>query len=204
MGFIRNATLTALLTLSAASGVAALLTGCEEQKQDKTTIENKLQEISFKEYPYFLTNQNGQLTAYLVVGDNSPASDVVAAVDVGLGLQEKLGQLPSNYIKLASEISTEEQNLILVGRDSTYSATPQEANPWLNYHTNNIPQLNPAEGYLAIEKIGDNYHIIVSGYDAIDVRKAGRALHEHLDELSGKKVIVRGTSLTDLTFEVLE
>ena len=62
---------------------------------------------------------------------------------------------------------------------------------------------------IGLEEQNGLYRIIVSGFEALDVRKAGRVLSEHCADpakydLAGRKVLVQGTSLTDLSTQVLE
>lgn len=76
-----------------------------------------------RDYPYMFIS-NGIFDGYIVVGDNAPASDVVAATDIMNSLNTKLYAsvtadetlAKENVVRLASEISDPfNQNLISVG-----------------------------------------------------------------------------------------
>ena len=195
------------MKLSGLTGLALLLgkfgSGCDER--DDGNSQNSVQEKQLSEFPYFLANQNNEFDGYVIVGDSAPGSDVVGAIDVITGIQNTGISIPSNLAKLASEVSSLDKHSILVGRNSTYASG--EANPFLDYEQ--IPVLANGEGYIGLEEQNGLYRIIVSGFEALDVRKAGRVLSEHCADsnkydLAGRKVLVHGTSLTDLSTQVLE
>lgn len=192
--------LSGLTALELALGIFSA--GCDNR--DNRNPQNPVQEKKLSDFPYFLANQNNEFDGYAIVGDTAPGSDVVAAVDVMTGIQNAGIAVP-NPIRLASEVSSLDKHAILFGRNSTYA--PGETNPFLDYEQ--IPVLTSGEGYIGLEEQNGLYRIIVSGFEALDVRKAGRVLSEHCTDpnkynLDGRKILVQGTTLTDLTTQILE
>lgn len=186
-----------LIAATAAGAFGTL--GCDE---DENTNKQSLQDLltdtkTLKEFPYFLS-ENGVFNGYIIVGDNAPASDVIAATDIATGMQTAGVNISTNTTKLASEIPNLDKNAILIGR--AYD------NPLI--YPGEVPGLAAGEGYLGLQKQNGLYRLVVSGVQPVDIRKAGRILSEHCKDpskydLHGKKVIVTGTSLEDLAITVL-
>jgi len=175
--------------------------GCDERDtSNKPTLQDTLMEDStkLKEFPYMMS-KDGQFNGYIIVGDNAPGSDVLAGMDIVAGIGGIPITIPADTSKLASEIGELDKHAIVIGRDYD--------NPLIRY--DEVPSLVSGEGYLGLEKENGLYRLIVSGFESLDIRKAGRVLAEHCSDttkydLNGKKILVTGTSLTDLATKVLE
>ena len=186
---------------AAAAVLAPLGIACDEKEKNKTTLQDTFFEgtATLRDFPYMMA-EGGIFNGYLVVGDYAPASDVIASTDIVLGITKDAQlQLAVDNTSLASEITNLDKHAVLIGRDYD--------NPLIQ--TGEVPTLNPGEGYLGLESQNGLYRLIVSGYDSLDIRKAGRVLNETCKDpakynLNGKKAIVTGTSLTDLTVQLLD
>lgn len=185
------------------AGAAALslgTIGCDEKDENKPTLQDTLMEDTAKlqDFPYMMS-KDGQFNGYIIIGDTAPGSDAVAGIDISAGIGKIPLIIPVDTCKLASEIGELDKHAIVIGRDYD--------NPLIRY--GEVPSLVSGEGYLGLEKENGLYRLIVSGFDSLDIRKAGRVLAEHCTDttkydLNGKKAIVTGTSLTDITVQSLD
>lgn len=182
-----------------ALGAAALI-GCDERDSSKPTLQETLvgDDATLQDFPYMMS-KNAVFNGYIIVGDNAPASDALAGIDIINGIRDAELTVDAATAKLASEIAELDKHAIVIGR-------PYD-NPLIR--PAEVPALAYGEGYLGLEKENGLYRLIVSGVDSLDIRKSGRVLAEHCKDsakygLNGKKAIVQGTSLTDLAVQLLE
>src|SRR3989344_7566404 len=118
--------------------------------------------------------KNGKLDAVIVVGNQAPASDVIA--------QSNLMQYFSGYgvstagsAKLSSEISTIDQNMILIGSacNNPLSAqvlgNPQPCNKGIQ----------PGKPLIKLFKNSIYFHLVVAGYTEKDTRDAVNSLADY-------------------------
>jgi len=118
-------------------------------------------------YPEFFIGKDGKFNGFIVVGDEAPSSDIMAATDISAGLRD----YSPGPVLLASEVGTkvsENDNFIIVGR---------EANKILV--SENLIKLEPLkEGEGLIQVFRDrNYFIVsVTGYSDVDTRNAAKVL----------------------------
>ena len=174
---------------------AGVVAGCIDSSGDD--LQQTPNPYDLADYPLMFidySNFNGRI----VVGSTAPSSDVVAAVDITTSLQYQtvqtedgeivLGQLPVGTVALDIEISSLEQNLILIGMPSSATGSP---NTLIDNYA--LPPLSEGEGLLKIVNHNDCAHLIVSGYSSADVRKAAKVLANYKDHnLSGSEVFIVG------------
>lgn len=153
----------------------------------------------------------------IVVGDNAPSSDMMAAVDIsttlavsGTGTEIANGggssgtevckvSIPSAL--LASEVrSVSAQNLISVGNPCDNDVTA-EIMGMSNSEPDCLAGFEEGKAMIkAYEGSTGKVALVVAGYSAMDTRMAARVLKEYEDYyLRGSEVEIVGTSLTDIT-----
>ena len=136
---------------------------CPQNVTSKFVLEN---------YPnMFLTN--GKFNGVIVVGDYTPADDVIAATDIIQSLQP-FGVGPG---KLASEVASLNQNIISVGSSCTNAITGKiEGNP-----ADCKQGLSTGQGKIKIQAYNGFAHLIVEGYSSHDTRIAANILAHYKD-----------------------
>ncbi len=156
---------------------------------------------SLETYPEpFLVNGVGNKIA-LVIGD-SAGLDTIAITDIALGLGEEVlstqrSTIPS--VSLSREINDLTNfNAILAGGPCVNKHTADLMNlPYPSCGINSGIVKNTAR--IEIKKNGNNYALIVAGYDLEDTRRAGllmKNFRDFSDKFEGKsKVVVTGKSL---------
>jgi len=156
-----------------------------------------VQATDLEDYPEIFM-EDGVFNGQIVVGDTSPAAHVLAAIDIAQGLEESADN--NNKIKvsaavLASEANVFKTNLIVIGNSCHNDvATILEGFP--------VPcDTNDDFGYGKIRYIKSNgyHHIIVSGQDDLEIRKAARILYEYDEHvLDGDEVLIGGNDFTSI------
>ncbi|MBW2976280.1 hypothetical protein KY347_02430 [Candidatus Woesearchaeota archaeon] len=131
--------------------------------------------------------KKGSLNSLIVVGDEAPSSDVIAQTNLALFFGKYLEKPVSGYTKLASEVATLDQNLILIGSachnqlSSKIMGEPEPCDKGLE------------EGEAVIRLFEDNanvYGVIMSGSDK-GIQEAVNVLTNYEDySLSGEKFVV--------------
>lgn len=172
---------------------------CQEGQCVDRQVAKPVRWLDLSQYPDRVV-QDGMLNAYLVVGESSPTSDVVAAVDIAESL-ERVCNVPKGSAKLATENLMGKDIWILIG-------TPC-SNPMIEgaYRRLNVTETNcslmhglgPNQATLRLVQIYNRSILLVTGYDSLSVRRAARVLVNWQQYgLRGAEVCVRGSGVTDL------
>lgn len=136
-------------------------------------------------FPYSMM-QNNKFIASVIVGDNAPSTDVIAATDIMSSVQKKIPNTRTGLSKLASEV-TFIGNMLSIG-------TPCD-NP-ITEEVTGISDctfgLLPGQGYIGFYNHNNAQQVIVSGYSPEEVRIAARALTNWKHQ-PGNAFIVEGT-----------
>ena len=108
--------------------------------------------------------------------------------------------IETDTTKLSSEVAGNEANfnLILVGGPCV-NPTISAVSGLSDFASCGDWGLESGEGVIKLVDNGDNVAMLVAGTDALDTRRAAKALTTKA--LSGTEVIVKGTTLTDITVE---
>ena len=108
--------------------------------------------------------------------------------------------IETDTTKLSSEVAGNEANfnLILVGGPCV-NPTISAVSGLSDFASCGDWGLEAGEGVIKLVDNGDNVAMLVAGTDALDTRRAAKALTTKA--LSGTEVIVKGTTLTDITVE---
>ena len=108
--------------------------------------------------------------------------------------------IETDTTKLSSEVAGKEAsfNLILVGGPCV-NPTISAVSGLSDFASCGDWGLESGEGVIKLVDNGDNVAMLVAGTDALDTRRAAKALTTKA--LSGTEVIVKGTTLTDITVE---
>lgn len=136
--------------------------------------------LSLADYPEpFLLDGYPNNIAF-VVGDDAPSLDLLTITDIASKLATELAPgegLPQ--VLLASELpNPEDFNIITVGDPCTNSLVAHEFG--MPYPTCGEDMgLVQGEGVIEFRDNGDNYMLIVSGYDPIDRRRVGRVFYNY-------------------------
>ncbi len=124
--------------------------------------------------------------AQIIIGNNGPATDALAATEIAVSLQ----QLASSLITASTEDEfNPEKNSILIGLPCQNNVTARI----LNANSCSLG-IKEGQGYLKLLEKDGITHLIISGNSAADTRKAARLLAKYgQHSLSGKEMIVTGT-----------
>ncbi len=135
--------------------------------------------IDLSNYPEIFFD-NDKINAILVVGDEAPADDVIAATDIVVSFENRRSIRPTY---LASEVNNLKQNIISVG------------NPCDNPVTAKLTELNdchgglkPGQAMITLKEYQGYAHMAVFGYSRMETRKAARALGTI--RLNGQKALL--------------
>ncbi len=145
-------------------------------------------EADLSNFPELFFN-NGIFNGYIVVGDNAPASDVIAAVDIAKSLNH---DSTVGSTKLASEISDpSNMNLISIGNPCNNAITDYlMGNP--SYCTKHF---DDGEGKIKLYNYNKHYQLIVAGHSDYDTRQAAKVLANwNYYDLTGSEYSVYSTS----------
>lgn len=117
------------------------------------------------------------LNTDLVVGDQAPADDVIAATDIAVSFQ-KYGVSQTGGARLASEISDYNRNIISIGRPCDNAVTAQilRANGISDYDFDCSYGLKPGQAVVYLFNYNGYAHMLVFGYSRLETRQAARAL----------------------------
>lgn len=160
----------------------ALATPTTETSKPKTRID-------LSEYPQLFVD-GSKLNAMLVVGDQAPADDVIASVDITVSFQ-KLGATPSlSASALASEIGDYNRNIISVGRPCDNAVTAQilRSNGISDYDSDCSYGLKPGQAIVYLFDYNGFAHMLVFGYSKVETRQAARALS--MQKMKGMKQLL--------------
>ena len=144
--------------------------------------------------------EDGTANVLVIVGKAAKAEDVLGAVDIVVVLQHAAGNKKLDIAKMDDEVDVlSAQNSIIIGGPCANPAAAAIMYP------NGAPD-NCGEDFTAGEAMikyyenGDNVALLVAGYSAEDTRRAGKILGNYANyDLSGSEVVVKGTTLTDMT-----
>lgn len=189
----------------------------EQISEPKPRLPEPTSNLDLSNYPQPFIDANGVFNTdtAVVVGENSPASDTLSAVDIMQQLQfdAKIPVAGGGFVpaeidinsRLDSELLDSYKNfdLIIVGTADASSSLSAEALPIgcanklmtkFGFDCDTGTFLAPGEGLLQFMKNGNNVALIVSGRNAIDTRVVAKVLSNYEDyALSGSRVMVSGT-----------
>ena len=131
--------------------------------------------------------RRGTLNSIMVVGNNAPATDVIAQTELALFFGSYLEKPVTGYTKLSSEITNLNQNLILIGGPCNNPLTSEimdEPEPCGKY----------AEKGKAVIRLFDyngNVHMVIMDYNDKGTREAVNVLKDYKDySLSGDRFVI--------------
>jgi hypothetical protein len=151
--------------------------------------------IDLSNYPDLFI-KGKKVNAVFVVGDQAPADDVIAAVDISVSYQNK-GITPTNptpfetgTTALASEIGNYNRNIISIGRPCDNAVTAQilRANGISDYDFDCSYGLKPGQAVVYLFNYNGYAHMLVFGYSRLETRQAARALT--FQKLKGTKQLL--------------
>jgi len=151
----------------------------QSQPEDKIDLSN---------YPeLFIKGRN--LNGNFVVGDQAPADDVIAAIDISVSFQ-KYGVEKTGGAMLASEVGDYNKNLISVGRPCDNAVTAQilRSNGINNYDSDCSYGLKPGQAIVYLFNYHGYAHMLVFGYSRLETRKAARQLT--FQRMKGRKQLL--------------
>ncbi|MBN1645165.1 hypothetical protein JW851_03980 [Candidatus Woesearchaeota archaeon] len=156
----------------------------EQQKPQITYEEKTATGIDLSYYPKMFIS-NGKLNAELVVGDQAPADDVVAAIDI-VTFFGPLKQVKPT--KLASEIYEYEKNIISIGRPCDNAVTAQilRANAQ-DYGNDCSIGLKSGQAMVRLFEYNGYKHMLLMGFSRLETRQAARAIS--MTKMNGNKYI---------------
>lgn len=159
-------------------------------------IPEKLSIIPYKEfdllyYPAFFVD-NGKFEVYVVVGENAPTTDVIAATEIvssidykGLSENTPKSMLDTEVINDLADI-----NVISVGSPCNNKVTAKIMG--LNGSCENV--FVKDDGIIILYKRNGYYQLVVSGRYTNDIQRAAKVLSEyHTNHFQGRIITVRGT-----------
>tara|TARA_Y100000034_G_C6882369_1_gene404509 strand:- start:1112 stop:1666 length:555 start_codon:yes stop_codon:yes gene_type:complete len=159
--------------------------------------------IDLADYPeMFLVNVNDKIyfNAYIVIGDNAAASDVIGSVDIATSLNYDTGSLnpQHNAIEaiLASELRGREfkHNIIAVGGPCINSVTAAI----MGYPEHCADGFYRGKARIKLYENNGKIALIVAGFAGEDTRLAAKVLSNKLFPLKGDEVEVAGSSIKDI------
>lgn len=159
-----------------------------------------VQATDLSDYPSMFI-KDGKLNGQIVVGANAPASHTLAALDIAQGLKYTEDGAGIGGIVLDSEADVFKNNLIVIGNGCHNDvATILEGFPV-------ACDKNEDLGSGRIQYIESNgyHHIIVSGQDDMELRRAARILYDYNEHvLASDQVFIGGNDFTDIFVRGLE
>lgn len=146
---------------------------------------NPTMKIDLSNYPDLFFEKD-VVNAVMVVGDNAPADDVIAATDITVSFEGK----QTKPAALASEIRDYNRNIISVGRPCDNAVTAQilRSNGISDYDSDCSYGLKPGQAIVYLFEENGFAHMLVFGYSKVETRQAARALSTQ--RMSGRKMIL--------------
>ncbi len=134
------------------------------------------EKIDLSNYPDLFI-QGRSLNTVFVVGDQAPADDVIAAIDISVSFQ-KYGVSKTGGAMLASEIDHYRRNIISVGRPCDNAVTAQilRSNGISDYDFDCSYGLKPGQAIVYLFDYHGYAHMLVFGYSRLETRQMARAL----------------------------
>ena len=144
-----------------------------EQEAESSQPENK---IDLSNYPELFI-KGKSLNGIFVVGDQAPADDVIAAIDISMSFQ-KYGVSKTGEAMLASEVNHYKRNIISVGRpcDNPVTAQILRSNGISDYDFDCSYGLKPGQAMVYLFDYHGYAHLLVFGYSRLETRQAAREL----------------------------
>ncbi|MBW3001996.1 hypothetical protein KY338_02420 [Candidatus Woesearchaeota archaeon] len=144
--------------------------------------------IDLSNYPDLFINGKSLNTDF-VVGDQAPADDVIAAIDISVSFQ-KYGVSKTGGARLASEISNYNRNIISIGRPCDNAVTAQilRTNGISDYDSDCSYDLRPGQAVVYLFDYNGYAHMLVFGYSRLETRQAARALT--FQKMKGRKQLL--------------
>ncbi len=151
---------------------------------------NPTMKIDLSNYPQ-LFFEGDTVNAVMVVGDNAPAEDVIAATDITVSFEKK----QTKPAALASELKPNEErslyrNIISVGRPCDNAVTAQilRSNGISDYDSDCSYGLKPGQAIVYLFDYNGFAHMLVFGYSKVETRQAARALS--MQKMKGMKQLL--------------
>jgi len=156
-----------------------------EQEAESSQPEDK---IDLSNYPELFI-KGKSLNGIFVVGDQAPADDVIAAIDISMSFQ-KYGVSKTGEAMLASEVNHYKRNIISVGRPCDNAVTAQilRANGISDYDFDCSYGLKPGQAMVYLFDYHGYAHLLVFGYSRLETRQAARQLT--FQKMKGRKQLL--------------
>ncbi|MBI2650519.1 hypothetical protein HYX04_04345 [Candidatus Woesearchaeota archaeon] len=142
--------------------------------------------------------KDGNFNAVIVVGDKAPASDVISQSNLIQFFISYIGKTIIGSAKLASEVSTLEQNMISIGSpchnsiSSQIMIEPKPCDKWLE----------PGKAFILLYYYKGYTHMVIEGYSDKGTRAAADFLvNSKIGSLRGANVLVEVDEPKDETNE---
>ena len=118
--------------------------------------------------------EDGSLNALIVVGDKASSSDAITQSNLVLFYGNYLGYPARGSTKLASEITTLNQNLISIGNPCNNEITSQI----MNYPQPCNKNFEKGKAYILLFNYGQYFHLVAAGFSNEGTKKAVDALRD--------------------------
>lgn len=112
-----------------------------------------------RDYPSPFVAAN-TVNTIIVVGDNAPASHVVAQTRIALALGQEAGNPATGKAKLASEVENLNTNIISIGNPCINSVSAQI----VPYNKNCHEGYTPGKASIKVYENGNYLHVVAAGY----------------------------------------
>ena len=144
--------------------------------------------IDLSNFPNMLVD-NKKFFGIFVVGDTSPAEDVISAIDIATGIKNAGPAVEP--AKLASEIDDPlDMNIVSIGNPCNSEVSAR----LMGHPEPCLKGFKEGEGVIRLYNYRDNVQILVAGYSNQDTRKAAKVLANWEDyDLKGREIIVKGS-----------
>lgn len=164
---------------------------------------NERYELSSYPFPFY---ENGQVSTWIVVSENAPTSDVLAAIDIVAGFsgsgqgttgtESQVAVLDKDIIDKVTNDEPLEKNLITVG-----NACYNRVSEFLLGNPAQCTQgLEEGKGRIAMGSYKGKHVLLADGYNYEDTRAAATVLAKHnIYELKGESCEVINSAENDIT-----
>ncbi len=130
--------------------------------------------------------EEGEVDAVVVVGDDAPASHVIAQTNIALSLNQQAGSQQFGIAKLASEVSSIEQNIISIGNPCTNSISAA-----LLDLAKCDEGFEPGFARIIAKEYGKYVHIVAAGYTDKGTAAAANMLKDFSkQDFDGEEIII--------------